>query len=192
MRIPRDRPAPCRRAPRAARAPSMQVTSDLPFPSPPAPPGGARLSWVHGYTVRALDDIFPALARSAFRARFRLGPADARYLASKGFPAVLDHARDFVAARLAPADPPNDGRQTPWRGHPVFVAQHATATCCRGCLEKWHGIPAGRPLTAEEQAHAVSAIERWLRAQPAPPDIGSDAGSDAGVLDLFGNPDAGR
>jgi hypothetical protein len=44
----------------------------------------------------------------------------------------------------------------------VFVAQHATATCCRSCLAKWHGIPAGHELTDEEQAHVVSAIERWL------------------------------
>jgi len=115
--------------------------------------------------VRDLDDVFPALARSAFRARFRLGAADAAYLAKKGLPTVLAHARDFVAKRLAPADPPNDGKQTPWRGHPVFVAQHATATCCRGCLEKWHRIPAGRPLTSAEQDHVVTAIERWLRTQ---------------------------
>jgi hypothetical protein len=76
---------------------------------------------------------------------------------------VLSHAADFVAARLAPALPPNDGRQTPMRGHPVFIAQHATATCCRGCLAKWHGIRSGRPLEPAEQGHAVAAIGRWLR-----------------------------
>jgi hypothetical protein len=48
------------------------------------------------------------------------------------------------------------------RGHPVFVAQHATATCCRSCLAKWHAIPVGRQLSDDEQAHVVSAIERWL------------------------------
>lgn len=115
--------------------------------------------------MRNLDDIFPALGRSAFRARFRLGAADAAYLAKKGLPVVVGHARDFVAKRLAPAEPPNDGKQTPWRGHPVFVAQHATATCCRGCLEKWHGIAAGHALSAAEQDHVVAAIERWLRMQ---------------------------
>lgn len=48
------------------------------------------------------------------------------------------------------------------RGHPVFVAQHATATCCRGCLAKWHGIAAGRPLTKAEQDLAAALIMRWL------------------------------
>jgi hypothetical protein len=78
---------------------------------------------------------------------------------------VLDHARDFVAARLAPADPPNDGRQTPWRGHPVFVAQHATATCCRGCLAKWHGIAKGCALEPADKARIIAVIERWLSQQ---------------------------
>ena len=76
---------------------------------------------------------------------------------------VLAHAADFIAQRLAPADPRNDGKQTPFRGHPVFVAQHATATCCRGCLEKWHDIARGAELTDEEQAHVIAALERWLR-----------------------------
>lgn len=115
--------------------------------------------------MRELDDVFLALRGSAFRQRFHLGPRERSYLAAKGLALVLDHARGFVAERLAPAAPRNDGKQTPMRGHPVFIAQHATATCCRGCLAKWHGIDKGRELTADEQAHAVAAIGRWLRAQ---------------------------
>ena len=84
---------------------------------------------------------------------------------AKGRAAVLEHAATFIAQRLAPAAPANDGKQTPMRGHPVFIAQHATATCCRGCLAKWHGIEQGRELTAEEQAHAVATIARWLDRQ---------------------------
>jgi hypothetical protein len=115
--------------------------------------------------MRGLDDLFAALAGSRFRRKFALGPKDREYLEKKGLPTVLEHARELIARRLAPAAPANDGRQTPFRGHPVFVAQHATATCCRGCLAKWHGIAKGRPLDAEEQAHVVAAIGRWLEAQ---------------------------
>ncbi|MBD0321018.1 MAG: DUF4186 domain-containing protein, partial [Gemmatimonadetes bacterium] len=110
--------------------------------------------------MRDLDRVFWGLARSKFRSRFRLGAADRSYLDARGMTEVLSHAEDFVARRLAPAFPARDGKQTPFRGHPVFVAQHATATCCRGCLEKWHAIPAGRDLTDAEQAHVVRAIER--------------------------------
>lgn len=115
--------------------------------------------------MRALEEVFGRLPKSAFRQRFWLAAADQAYLREKGLPTVLEHARDFVKRRLAPAEPRNDGKQTPFRGHPAFTAQHATATCCRGCLAKWYTIPAGRELTAVEQAHVVEAIGRWLRSQ---------------------------
>jgi predicted Fe-S protein YdhL (DUF1289 family) len=114
-----------------------------------------------------LDQVFPKLERSAFRRRFKLAGRDREYLEVKGLALVITHARDFIAKRLAPASPRNDGKQTPFRGHPVFVAQHATATCCRGCLAKWHGIARGHELSGAEQDHVVGAIERWLRAQAA-------------------------
>ncbi|KRW93119.1 DUF4186 domain-containing protein [Paracoccus sp. MKU1] len=108
------------------------------------------------------DDVFERLARSAFRSRFRLGPKERAYADARGRGTIAAHARDFIAARLAPADPPNDGRQTPMRGHPVFVAQHATACCCRSCLQKWHRIPQGRMLSPEEQAWIVDLLMRWI------------------------------
>lgn len=113
--------------------------------------------------MRDLDDLFTVLARSTFRAGFKLNARDLRYLQEKGLSEVLSHAEDFVAKRLAPAVIENEGKQTPMRGHPVFVAQHATACCCRGCLQKWHAIPQGRVLTLDEQAYIVVVLERWLQ-----------------------------
>jgi Domain of unknown function (DUF4186) len=115
--------------------------------------------------IRDIDGVFAALAKSPFRRRFHLGARERTYLERKGRTAVLEHARDFVMRRLAPADPASDGRQTPFRGHPVFVAQHATATCCRSCLAKSHGIAPGHPLDAGEVTHIVAVLERWLREQ---------------------------
>jgi hypothetical protein len=115
--------------------------------------------------MRDLDDLFAALARSKFRSRFRLGVREEEYLAQKGLPVVLDHARDFIVARLAMAEPVNDGRQTPLRGHPVFIAQHATATCCRSCLAKWHFIPAGQSLANEQVEYVLSVLQRWLESR---------------------------
>ena len=112
--------------------------------------------------MRDLDDLFTALARSNFRRKFALKAADAEYLRDRGLDAVLVHAAKFIDERLAPSEPKNDGKQTPWRGHPVFVAQHATATCCRGCLAKWHGIEKGRELTADERRHVLAVLRRWL------------------------------
>lgn len=113
------------------------------------------------------DALFARLARSDFRRRFRLGATERAYLAAKGRATIRSHAEDFIAARLAPAQPKNDGRQTPMRGHPVFIAQHATASCCRSCLAKWHGIPPGRALTQAEQARIVEILMRWIEAADA-------------------------
>jgi hypothetical protein len=115
--------------------------------------------------MRDMGELFAALGGSKFRSRFRLSGKEAQYLRDKGMTVVLKHARDFVAKRLAPADPANDGRQTPMRNHPVFVAQHATGTCCRGCLEKWHYIPKGRPLSQEQIDYIVQVLRRWLAGQ---------------------------
>lgn len=119
--------------------------------------------------MRDLNELFASLAQSRFRRSFSLGARERAYFAAKGRDTVVDHARSFVAQRLAPAVLLNDGRQTPFRGHPVFIAQHATATCCRGCLAKWHRIPAGHLLTPAEQEHIVAAIMCWLDAQALPP-----------------------
>ena len=75
---------------------------------------------------------------------------------------IRSHASDFVRTRLAPAQIPNDGKQTPMRGHPVFLAQHATGCCCRGCLYKWHRIPAGVQLTEEQQKYIVDVLMAWI------------------------------
>ncbi len=115
--------------------------------------------------MRQHSELFEALKRSPFRARFKLGPRDQAYLRDKGIEDVVAHAKRFIAERLAPASPVNDGKQTPWRGHPVFVAQHATATCCRGCLMKWHHIAKGRELSREEQDYVVGVITSWLKTQ---------------------------
>lgn len=112
--------------------------------------------------MRDLDELFAALAKSRFRSQFRLPPKERQYLRDKGMATIVEHARDFVGKRLAPAVPVNDGKQTPWRGHPVFIAQHATACCCRGCLQKWHGIAQGRALSQQQQDYVVAVIAAWL------------------------------
>jgi hypothetical protein len=112
--------------------------------------------------MKDVREVLDALQRSDFRRSKKLGPKEIKYLADRGLETILEHAAGFIGSRLAPADPPNDGKQTPWRGHPVFIAQHATATCCRSCLAKWHNIPKGRELTEEERGYVVGVIGAWL------------------------------
>ncbi len=114
------------------------------------------------YKLPERGDLIARLGKSDFRSRFKLSPKDKEYVAEKGVDTIRSHAADFVAKRLAPENPENDGKQTPMRGHPIFIAQHATGCCCRGCLEKWHHIPAGKELNQDEQAYVVDVLMDWI------------------------------
>ena len=112
--------------------------------------------------MRELDELFTALGRSPFRRKFRLAGRDRDNLARQGLEQVLAHGRQFITERLATARPVADGRQTPLAGHPIFVAQHGTATCCRNCLRRWHGIARFRPLTPAEIDYVLGVLRHWL------------------------------
>lgn len=107
-------------------------------------------------------EVFKRLSSSKFRSSFFLKEKDKVYIQERGLSVIESHAYDFIRKRLAPKEIPNDGKQTPMKGHPVFISQHATATCCRGCLSKWHKIPQNKELTEEEITYVVSVIMKWI------------------------------
>ena len=106
-----------------------------------------------------------ALKGSTFRSKFRLTDKDRQYIHGKGLDTIRAHAIDFITTRLAPALPKNDGKQTPMKGHPVFIAQHATATCCRSCLWKWHRIGKGEALSDNEIGFVIELLMGWILEQ---------------------------
>ena len=93
---------------------------------------------------------------------FKAEGQDIDYINEKGLDTIKEHAKDFIAKREAPAMIPNDGRQTPMKGHPVFIAQHATATCCRECIRKWHKMQPGKELSQKQQDYLVDVIMTWI------------------------------
>ena len=109
-----------------------------------------------------IEEAFEKLARSPFRSRFHLSPKDKEYAEKLGTNALRTHAEDFIRTRLAPAEIPNDGKQTPMRGHPVFVAQHACACCCRGCLNKWYHVPLSTALSPAQQEKIADLLMAWI------------------------------
>ena len=106
-----------------------------------------------------------SLKRSNFRSRFKLTEKDRQYIQDKGIDTIRQHAIDFIKTRIAPQNPKNDGKQTPMKGHPVFVARHATATCCRSCIQKWHGIKKGRVLNDQEIDLLEGLVMGWIEGQ---------------------------
>jgi hypothetical protein len=109
-----------------------------------------------------MNEYLNKLEHSRFRSSFHLKEKEKEYIKEKGMDTIKSHAYDFINQRLKPANPKNDGKQTPMKGHPVFIAQHATATCCRGCLEKWYKIKQNKELTEQEVDFVVSLIITWI------------------------------
>jgi hypothetical protein len=108
-------------------------------------------------------EILERLSNSKFRSSFKLKEKDIEYINKVGIEKIKKHAIDFVIDRLSKKDIINDGKQTPMKGHPVFVAMHATATCCRGCLYKWHKIEKNKELSKEEILYIVNLILKWIK-----------------------------
>ena len=117
--------------------------------------------------MQTIEEALAKLEKSPFRSRFALSEKDKAYIREKGMGVIRSHAEDFVRKRLAPAFIANDGKQTPMRGHPVFVAQHACACCCRGCLNKWYGVKKGVELTPLQQRKIVDLLMAWIEKKAA-------------------------
>lgn len=112
--------------------------------------------------MATVEEALVRLSKSKFRSSFHLSKKDKEYVLEKSVDTVREHARDIVMSRLAPAVIHNDGRQTPTKGHPVFIAQHACALCCRGCMSKWYKVKKGVALTPIQIEKCVNLLMAWI------------------------------
>lgn len=108
------------------------------------------------------NNVISKLQKSKFRSSFKLKQKDIEYINEKGMSTIKKHAVDFINQKLAPAIPENDGKQTPMKNHPVFIAMHACACCCRSCLYKWHKIPMNKELTKDEKNYIYGLLIYWI------------------------------
>lgn len=115
--------------------------------------------------MQTIDDALEKLEKSEFRRKFCLDEKEKAYVRKNGMEKIRSHAEEFIRTRISPAVIKNDGKQTPMRGHPVFKAQHATACCCRKCLNKWYKLPIGMQLTDIQQTKIVNLIMAWIEKQ---------------------------
>lgn len=110
-----------------------------------------------------IEEVLFKLSKSKFRSSFHLKNKDLDYINNKGMETIKEHTYEFINKRLAPKIILNDGAQTPMKGHPTFIAQHATATCCRERLYKWHHIDKNKELNNEEIDYVVKVIMTWIK-----------------------------
>ena len=115
--------------------------------------------------MQTIEEALNKLEKSKFRSSFHLTKKEKAYLEEKGMDVMRSHAKDFVRQKLAPAEPLNDGKQTPMHGHPIFKAMHATGCCCRGCLNKWYKVPLHQELNEVQQEKIVNLLLAWIDKQ---------------------------
>lgn len=53
----------------------------------------------------------------------------------------------------------------------IHCAQHATATCCRACLETWLGIPRTQTLTPDDLSYCAALVDGYVGARLAQPEL---------------------
>lgn len=118
---------------------------------------------INNHVQQLLEEKLRTLKKSKFRSHFHLTKKEITLIDDKGLTKIKEHAYDLINKNLAVYDEIKDGKQTPMKNHPVFIAQHATATCCRGCLEKWHHIPKTSNLKPTEINFVVALIMAWIK-----------------------------
>lgn len=129
--------------------------------------GANLVNWdrVHRRDPADVQHTFDALKHETIRHHFFHREVDdgaLRHAQRKGRIALKEAARTRLEKYLAPAEPARDGRQTPLEGNTIYYAQHATATCCRTCLEYWHAIPKGRALSKTELNYCTTLVNLFL------------------------------
>ena len=110
-----------------------------------------------------IDNKLKELSKSKFRSSFHLNKKMIKYIDEKKMDTISKHMIDFINKKLGKYDIETDGKQTPMKNHPVFIAQHACACCCRSCLEKWHHIAKEKELTNNEKNYIYCLLMEWIK-----------------------------
>ncbi len=110
-----------------------------------------------------LNKKLSQLKTSKFRSSFHLRKYMLKYIDEKGLDIIEKHCDEFINNNLKIYNEEKDGHQTPTKNHPVFIAQHATATCCRECIEKWYHIPKEKELNESEIKCIKAIIMEWIK-----------------------------
>jgi hypothetical protein len=123
-------------------------------------------SRVHKRDLLDAQYVFEMLQIEMIRHHFfhlRMEQRAINYARRKGKKGLAEAVLKLIRNSVGDAEPFRDGRQTPKGGaNPIHYAQHATASCCRRCIEEWHAIPMGRALTEEEIRYLTELAVRYL------------------------------
>lgn len=129
--------------------------------------GADLVDWSRLYRRDTLDAAytFRALQYELIRHHFWHVEIDQRAMNQarrKGKLGLREVVEKRVRQSVGAEHPYRDGTQTPKSGRIEYYGQHATAACCRRCIEAWHGIPTGRALTEDEIRYLSDLIMLYI------------------------------
>lgn len=136
--------------------------------------GVQLIDWprVHRRDLSDVQYTFEALRYELIRHHFwhiPLSEYAINYARRKGKTGLKTAAQRHIEKAVANPTHPRQGRQTPRETSPtaniIHYAQHATASCCRKCLEEWHGIPPDRFLFVEEISYLRDLVMLYVDAR---------------------------
>ena len=132
--------------------------------------GAEVIDWgrIKKLDVNDIEYIIMSLKKEMFRLYMWQVEIDLHainYAKRKGWNGLHEAVKKRVTKYIATPNPPYDGRQTKREGsgNPICYAQHATATCCRRCMNYWYGIPTDYKLSDDEIDFFSKLIMRYLK-----------------------------
>lgn len=130
--------------------------------------GADLIDWqrVHKNNINDSEFVFEEMKTEIIRHVFWHTPIQIDALIGtylRGKEATRGAAFKLLKARIGKYNSYIDGRQTPMgKEELINYAQHATATCCRQCLEAWHNIDMEKPLTEKELDFCIDLVMKYI------------------------------
>lgn len=130
--------------------------------------GANLIDWkrIHKNNIKDAKFIFQSMKNELIRHVYWHTPIekdaiDNALKSSKG--ELRIHAKKVLKSKIGSSHNVWDGRQTPMTGNEIVnYAQHATATCCRKCLEYWHNIKKEQDLTEEQLEFCTDLVMLYI------------------------------
>ncbi|WP_372655987.1 DUF4186 family protein [Halobacteriovorax sp.] len=113
-------------------------------------------------------DIFRRLGCSKVCCKFKLKDEQWEYLAKRGFDTILLEGRSLIVKIFNEDSLSHSCKVAPVQTHPIYIALHATGTCCRSSLEKWHKIPKSKELKEKDIFYILLVVKEWIIRQEKP------------------------
>lgn len=139
--------------------------------------GVELIDWdrVHACNLDDVEHTFDELRRELVRHHFFHVDIDQKarnHARRKGRRALYADAHRRLQRYVGREPDAYDGRQTPFEGNTIYYAQHATAACCRKCIEYWHGFPIEGELAPVQLDYLYQLVVRYLDERL--PDLGDE------------------